>query len=204
MTFDGKKEIGSYRARAGRFDTVTVPPLQFLMTTGQGDPNSSPDYAAALATLYAVAYGLKFRSRKEYDRDVTVMPLEGLWWAEDLSVFTHSTDRSQWRWTMMIMVPDWITQDDLRTVESALTAAGKITGTVPVTLGTLAEGLVVQTLHIGPYSDEGPVLRVMHDQILPERGFRPTGHHHEVYLGDPRRSAPERLRTILRQPVEPL
>ncbi|GAA5146672.1 GyrI-like domain-containing protein [Microbacterium pseudoresistens] len=202
MKTDLKKEIPAYSARKGRFDVISVPPLQYLMIDGAGDPNTSSAYGNALASLYPLAYGLKFFSKKELDRDYAVMPLEGLWWADDLSVFTANRDKSQWSWTMMILTPDWITAAHVDTTRATAAAKGTAPAIDRIRLEALDEGLCVQTLHVGPYDDEGPVLARLHDEFLPAQGLHPTGKHHEIYLGDPRRSAPEKLRTILRQPVK--
>ena len=108
---DLKKQIPTYRAGAGRFDIVEVAPARFLMIDGSGDPNTAPAYADALATIYPVAYALKFLSKTELGRDYVVMPLEALWWAEDLATFTSARDKDRWEWTAMNLVPDWITDD---------------------------------------------------------------------------------------------
>ena len=198
------KSLDAYQARVGEVRTLDVPPLQYLAIDGHGDPNSSEDYAGALAALYPVAYTLKFASRRELGRDYVVMPLEGLWWADDMAAFTVARDKSRWSWTLLIMTPDWV--DDAMRARAVAQVAAK--GDPPqrlvdLRLQRLAEGRCVQTLHVGPYDDEGPVLARLHDEVLPAQGLRPTGRHHEIYLSDPRRTAPERLRTILRQPVAP-
>lgn len=197
---DHLKEIAGYTARRGRFDLVEVPPLQFLMIDGHGDPNTSPDYVDAIATLYPVAYRLKFFSKRELGRDYRVMPLEALWWADDMDAFTRSRDKSQWNWTVMVMTPEWITEAHVEEARAA--AEGKAPRLDALRLEQFDEGLCVQTLHVGPYDEEGSTLARMHDETIPARGLRMTGRHHEIYLSDPRRAAPERLRTILRQPVE--
>ena len=197
MTVDLKKDIGAYRARSGRFDVVDLPPLSYLMIDGQGDPNTSPAYAEAVSTVFAVAYRLKFRSKRELDRDYVVMPLEALWWADDMAAFTVDREKSRWRWTLLNLVPEWITIADVERALAAAAPAGH-----PLRLETLAEGRCVQTLHVGPYDEEGPVLAEMHDVVIPARGMRMTGRHHEIYLSDVRRTDPARLKTILRQPVE--
>lgn len=198
---DLKKLILGYTARSGRFDLLELPPLQYLMIDGHGDPNTAPEYADALATLYPAAYALKFHSKRELGRDYTVPPLEALWWADDMDAFTTARDKSQWQWTVMLLVPEWLGADDAS--DAAATAAAK-GAPIPdrLRLATLDEGPCVQTLHIGPYDDEGPVLAELHHRFLPANGLRPSGRHHEIYLSDPRRTTPEKLRTILRQPVE--
>ena len=154
---DFKKTLDCYRAKSGKFDVIDVPDLQYLMIDGHGDPNSSAEYTQSLEALYPLAYKLKFASKKELGRDYVVPPLEGLWWASDMDAFTVARDKSQWDWTMMIMVPDWIS----RVFFDAVFAA------------------------------------------IPANDLRLTGKHHEIYLSDPRKTAPEKLRTILRQPVQP-
>ena len=198
---DFKRTLDSYRAPRGRFEIVDVPDMRYLMVDGHGDPNTSPAYADALSALYPVAYKLKFASKRELGRDYVVPPLEGLWWADDMDSFTASRDKSRWDWTMMSMVPAWIERG---MVEAALKQVG--TKSPPsrlrdVRLRSLSEGRCVQTLHIGSFDDEAPVLERMHHEFIPEHGLRLDGKHHEVYLSDFRKVAPERLRTILRQPV---
>ncbi|MGN6220656.1 MAG: GyrI-like domain-containing protein [Microbacterium sp.] len=201
---DLTKTLDSYRAKRGEFRILEVPERQYLMIDGHGDPNTSPVYTEALAALYPVAYKLKFASRRELGRDYVVPPLEGLWTADDLDAFTTARDKSQWDWTMMILVPDWI---DAELVEAAVAQAGAKNSPArlgDVRLQSLVEGLCVQTLHVGPFDDETPVLDRMHHDVIPSQGLRLSGTHHEIYFGDFRRTAPEKLRTILRQPVAPL
>lgn len=186
--FDAKKELEDYRARHGRFRVLDVPTRTFLMIDGQGDPNTSAAYETALQALYPLAYALKFRSRRELGCDYVVPPLEGLWWAEDMAAFTSARDKTRWHWRLMLMTPSWITGEMVET-------AGEVRWEV------FEEGLCVQTLHVGPYDAEGPVLEQMHQEVIPGQGLEMRGEHHEIYLGDPRRAAPDRLRTILRQPV---
>jgi hypothetical protein len=199
---DFKKSHDSYRARSGEFRDIEVPAMQYLMVDGQGDPNTSKDYADALAALYPVAYKLKFASKRELERDYVVPPLEALWWAADMAAFTSARDKSQWYWTAMIMTPDWITAQLFADTVTAVAAKDRPVSLGNVRLKTLEEGRCVQTLHIGAYDDETDVLADMHDHFIPEAGLRMSGKHHEIYLSDARRVAPAKLRTILRQPVE--
>ena len=201
MKTDLVKELDSYQARRGEVRLVEVPSRRYLMVDGHGDPNTSEEYAAALAVLYPLAYGLKFLSKRELDRDYVVPPLEGLWWAEDMTAFTTERDKSVWDWTMMLMTPDWLTREHVASTRDAVAARKPGLDLGPVQFDELDEGLCAQTLHVGPFDDEGPVLADLHEQFLPQNGLAPTGKHHEIYLSDPRRSAPEKLRTILRQPV---
>lgn len=197
---DLKKRISAYSAAAGQVDVIDVPPLQYLMVDGHGDPNTSTAFRDAVTSVYPLAYKLKFASKEQHAHDYTVPPLEALWWAEDMSAFTADRDKSRWDWTVMLLVPDWLGPDD---VERARVAA--VRNHPPaldrVRFEGLEEGLCVQTLHLGPYDDEGPVLETMHHDVIPARGLQLRGKHHEIYLNDPRRTAPAGLKTILRQPV---
>jgi len=197
---DLKKELRAlYQPSAQTFQRVTVPSMQFLMVDGHGDPNSAREYKEALETLFPVAYKLKFLSKKELEKDFVVMPLEGLWWSEDMESFV-SRAKDSWDWTMMILQPEWITQAmfdaALEQLEGkALPSAKRIR------MERYDEGEAVQIMHIGPYDDEGPVLKELHEIYIPQNGVKMVGKHHEIYLSDPRRVAPEKLRTVLRQPV---
>ena len=198
---DFKKSLDAYRARKGVFRVLEVPPLQYLMIDGHGDPNASPAFTGAIEALYPLAYALKFASKRELDRDFVVMPLEGLWWADDHASFTTARDKSQWSWTLMLMQPDWI--DDAMFADAVATASAKNKASRidDVRLRTLTEGLSVQTLHVGAYDDEAPVLAQLHDEFIPRNALSMTGLHHEIYFSDPRKGDPSKRRTILRQPV---
>lgn len=203
-TIDLKKTLNAYRAPRGGFRTLEVPEMSYLKIDGHGDPNTAPAWVEALEALYPVAYGLKFVSKRELGRDYVVPPLEGLWWAEKMEDFTLSRDKSQWNWTAMIMVPDWIGADLVARAIQEVAAKKPLRSLDEIRLEELAEGLCIQTLHIGSFDAEGPVLERMHREAIPELGLRPCGRHHEIYLSDFRRTVPERLRTILRQPVRPV
>lgn len=200
MKVDLKRLVATYSARHGELELVTVPPLRYLMIDGHGDPNVAAEYEDSLATLYPMAYALKFLSKKELERDYVVPPLEALWWAEDMAAFTTAREKSQWDWTVLSLVPDWIEEAHLEAARAIVERKGA-PRLDALRVETLDEGLCVQTLHLGPYDAEGPVLARMHDEVIPAHGLVRTGRHHEIYLSDPRRAAPERLRTILRQPV---
>lgn len=201
---DFKTAVDAYRARSGEFRLFEVPEHRYLMIDGHGDPNTAPAFAEAIETLYPVAYTLKFASRKDLDRDYVVPPLEGLWWADDMAAFTSARDKNRWDWTLMLLVPDWIDGDRVETAIGAVRGKKSLARLDDLRFEALAEGSVVQTLHVGSFDAEAEVLARLHDEILPDRGLRPTGRHHEIYLSDFRRVAPERRRTILRQPVTPL
>lgn len=198
---DFKTELDAYRAPRDRFRIVDVPDLTYLMIDGSGDPNTSPVFATAVAALYPLAYALKFASKRELDRDYVVMPLEGLWWADDMDAFTTSRDKSQWKWTLLMMVPPWIDDDAVTRARDAVGRRSPPERLDEVRLELLCERRCVQTLHVGSFDSEGPLLQRMHEEFLPAHGLRLTGRHHEIYLSDARRVAPGKRRTILRQPV---
>lgn len=192
-----------YGPKKGEFSQVKLPKLNYLMIDGKGDPNTSKDYVAAIETLYAVSYTLKFFSKNELDHDYTVPPLEGLWWADKDKMDAFVTaKKSDWKWTMMIMVPDWITKAQVKTAIAAAKAKKPEVRDDQLRLESLTEGLCVQIMHIGPYSEEGPTLAKLHGEYMPEHGLTFNGKHHEIYLGDPRKTAPAKLKTVLRQPVK--
>ena len=201
MKTDLKKQIPTYAARHGLFQVVTVPPLQYLMIDGHGDPNTSTAYRDALTTIYPVAYRLKFFSKNVLGRDYTMMPLEAQGWADDMDTFTSARDKSQWDWTVLIMTPDWLGAEHFADARDAVRRKNAAPALGRIRLDTLEERLAVQTLHVDSYDDEGRVLDALHNEFIPSRSLRMTGKHHEIYLSDPRRVAPEKLRTILRQPV---
>lgn len=198
---DFKKTVDAYRAQQGRFRIVEVPDLQYLMIDGHGDPNTSPSFAEAVEALYPVAYKLKFASKRDLGRDYVVPPLEGLWWAEDMDSFTVARDKSHWDWTLMLMVPEWIDQAMVTTAADQVGAKSRSARLDDVRLEALREGRCVQTLHLGSFEDEAEVLARMHHEFIPDNELRVVGKHHEIYLSDLRRVAPEKQRTILRQPV---
>ncbi len=198
---DLKKQLDCYAATRSEFRILEVPPANYLMIDGEGDPNT-PVFAEATESLYPLAYTIKFASKRELGRDYVVPPLEGLWWADDMAAFTARRDKSRWSWTLLIMQPEWIEASLVEASRRTVEAKGAPTRLHDIRFATLEEGLCVQTLHVGSFDDEAPVLARLHDEFIPANGLRMTGRHHEVYLSDPRRTAPEKLRTILRQPVE--
>lgn len=198
---DHKKTLDSYRASPREFRIIDVPPLQYLMIDGHGDPNTSKDFADAITALYPVAYKLKFASKLNLGKDYTVMPLEGLWWSDDMDSFTSARDKSKWDFTLMIMQPDWITHDMFVAAVQKVAEKGAPKNLDKVRFETLNEGKCVQTLHIGSFDDEADTLEEMHHSFIPSNGLKLTGKHHEIYFSDFRKVAPSKLRTILRQPV---
>ncbi len=202
MAIHYKKTLDSYQAKRGVFRVIDVPTMKYLMVDGSGDPNSAPEYSDAVTALFSVAYKLKFAAREQVGIDAVVMPLEGLWHAPDMEAFTTRRDKSAWLWTLLIMVPDHVTD---AMYADAVAAVGKKKDAPAalerLRLEELREGKCVQTLHVGPFDYEGPVLDDLHNRFIPENGLTMRGLHHEIYLSDIRRTDPARLRTVLRQPV---
>ncbi len=178
--------------------TVDVPPLQFLMIDGQGSPGGEA-YGQALGALYTVAYTAKFMS-KAHGIDFKVMPLESLWWAEDMAAFTEGNKES-WKWTAMILLPDLVTEAQVGEAKKQAQEKKGLAAIERVQLETFHEGSSAQILYIGPYSEEADTIRRIH-RFIAELGRCPRGKHHEIYLSDPNRTAPEKLKTIIRQPYE--
>lgn len=198
---DLKKELKHlYRPSAKEVVRVDVPTFRFLMIDGQGDPNTSPAYAAAVEALFSVSYTVKFMMKKGPQQiDYAVMPLEGLWWSEDLSSFVTG-DRSKWQWTMMIMQPDFVETAVIEAAMEEVRRKKALAAVDKLRLESFTEGPCAQILHIGPFSEEGPTIQRVHEFIRERSAL--TGKHHEVYLSDIRRAAPEKWRTIIRQPMK--
>jgi hypothetical protein len=199
---DFKKELKHlYKPSGKKFEVVDVPEMHFLMIDGHGDPNTAQEYQEAVEALYGVSFKVKFISKKELGNDYVVPPLEGLWWAENMETFTSQRDKSQWSWTMMIMQPEWITQEIVAAAIQEVKKKKGLPGLAKLRLETYHEGLSVQIMHTGSYDDEGPILAELHSKFIPNNGYEEMGKHHEIYLSDPRKVAPEKLKTVLRQPV---
>ena len=199
-TVDLRRELAELYTAPDTPTLVDVPELGYLMIDGHGNPNTAPEYAEAVQALYSVAYTIRFAlKRRDGPVDAPVMPLQGLWWVPDMSTFTIE-DKSAWQWTMLILQSSHVTPE--LTAEARETAARKkgLPAIDRVRLERYTEGRAAQVLHRGPYSAEGPTIEALH-RFISERGLALRGKHHEIYLGDPRRSAPEKLRTIIRQPV---
>ncbi|WP_136706238.1 GyrI-like domain-containing protein [Agromyces sp. H66] len=192
-----------YGASARDFAIVDVPPMRYLAVDGRGDPNTAAEYADAISALYAVGYAVKFRSKRELGRDFVVGPLEGLWRADDPETFV-TREKDAWSWTMLIVQPDWVDEAIVADAVAAARAKGDRPALDRVRLRELHEGRSAQILHIGSYDDEAPTLARLHHEWMPQHGLTFGGDHHEIYLSDARRTAPGKLRTILRQPVRPV
>jgi hypothetical protein len=200
MPYDVKRDLRAcYAPKNTDWALVDVPDQAFIAVDGAGDPNKVARYADAVTALYAVAYTAKFAA-KAAGHDFVVAPLEGLWWSDDLDAFTTDT-RDAWQWRMLIGMPAWVAAEDVEKARDTALAKKKLPTIAEVRHLTLSEGRCAQALHHGPYTDEAPLLARLHDVWLAEHGLAMRGVHHEIYLSDPRRTAPEKLRTVLRQPV---
>ncbi|HNE28071.1 MAG: GyrI-like domain-containing protein [Saprospiraceae bacterium] len=200
---DLKKQLAPlYNQPAGRISIVEAPAAQFLMIDGEGNPNTAQTFAKAVEALFGLSYNLKFMVKKgPAAADYSVMPLEGLWWTDDMLRFSMD-DKDSWKWTLMIRQPDFITADMVREARAQL---DKKKGAELPALGlirfeSMAEGTCAQILHIGPYSAEPPTIQKLH-AFIRENGYELHGKHREIYLSDARRAAPEKMKTIIRQPI---
>lgn len=202
LKIDTKKDYKHLYQASSRTPTqVDVPPLRYLMIDGHGDPNTAPAYAQAVEALYSVSYTAKFLLKKGPRAiDYAVMPLEGLWWSDDLSAFERD-DRSRWQWTMMIMQPDIADDATLMQAIADVRRKKALPAIDALRQETFTEGSCAQLLHVGPFSEEGPTIQRLHDFIATQGTLR--GKHHEIYLSDIRRAAPERWKAIIRQPLQP-
>lgn len=195
---DWKKELKSLYAPSSRPTVVDVPAMRFLMLDGHGDPNTEPRYREAVEALYSLAYTVKFAVRAESGIDFAVYPLEGLWWTPDMREFTTQR-KADWDWTMMIAQPEPVTSALVEEARAKAIAKKGLALLGEVRFEEFAEGRCAQVLHTGPFADEGPVIAGLH-AFIRDRAGELAGKHHEIYLSDPRRTAPEKLRTVIRQP----
>lgn len=195
-----KKELRQlYAPSAREVVLVDVPPLNYLMIDGEGDPNRAVAYQQAVEALFAVSFTIKFMVKKrEPARDYGVMPLEGLWWAGGKEPFSLD-DRDAWEWTAMIMQPEELARVLFEKARDEVVRKKDLPALSEMRFEPLHEGLAAQTMHLGPYAEEGPTVERIH-AFMQERSLRPSGKHHEIYLSDPRKTAPEKLRTVIRQP----
>lgn len=199
---DHRKELTYlYDASAKKVAIVEVPQMNFLMIDGEGDPNVAEAFKEAVETLFSVSYTLKFMVKKDKEGiDYKVMPLEGLWWADDMSQFS-SEKKDEWKWTAMIMQPPLI--NPVLVAEATYLAGKKkaLPALPKVCFETFAEGKAAQIMHIGPFSKEGPTIETLH-RFIRDNGFKLVGKHHEIYLSDIRKAAPEKWKTIIRQAIK--
>jgi hypothetical protein len=203
LKFDLKREYKSFfNPPRHRYVEVILPSMSFVKVDGSGDPNTAIAYRNAVEWLYSVSYALKFAAKSDLGINYVVPPLEALWWSDDPGSFIRR-EKDRWRWTVMILAPHFITDTMFNdAVEKIL----KRREDIPTSLRyePYTEGRSLQTLHVGSYDDEGPILKLLHDTLMPELGVTFHGPHHEIYLSDPRKTAPDRLKTILRQPIHDL
>ena len=188
-----------YQVSAKAPSVVEVPPLRYLMVDGEGDPNTAPAYAEAIEALFSVSYTAKFMVKKGPQAiDYSVMPLESLWWSDDLSAFrTGAKDR--WKWTAMILQPDFVSDDLIGEAVDEVHKKKMLPAVDLLRLGSLTEGRCAQILHVGPFAEEGPTIERLHAFITAHSALR--GKHHEIYLSDLRRTDPAKWKTIVRQPM---
>jgi hypothetical protein len=197
---DLKKDLKQfYTASADTISMVEVPPLHFLKAEGQGDPNTSPAFQQAAETLFRLSYALKFMLKKEQGLDWTVMPLEGLWCADDLGAFAEGR-RGEWKWTLMILQPDFVTKEAVAQAIELARSKKNASPLYATAFGRYTDGQSVQILHEGPYAEETATIVRLH-RFIREKGYHFGGRHHEIYLNDSRRIAPEKIKTIVRQPI---
>jgi hypothetical protein len=201
VKIDFKKTLDYYKGKHHELRVIDVPKMQYLMLDGKGDPNTSKEFADAIHALFPIAYKIKFASKISLKKDFVVMPLEGLWWADDMSAFASARDKSKWNWTLMIMQPDWITKAMFDVAVAKVLEKDSPISLHKVRFETLSEGKCVQTLHIGSFDDEAEILAEMHRKYIPEKKLKMAQKHHEIYFSDFRKVAPSKWRTLLRQPV---
>ena len=196
---DLRNELGAlYQVSSGKVMEVTVPAARFLMADGEGNPNTVLQYARAVEALFTLAYALKFSIKKSQGIDYAVMPLEGLWWSDDMSTFTPE-NKNDWKWTMLIRQPEFVDDSVYEAVRAEIRKKKPTVAIDVVRFDRFEEGACVQTLHMGPFSEEGPTVEKLHEHIR-ANGKQLRGSHHEIYLSDIRKAAPEKWRTIVRQP----
>ncbi len=198
-THDWKKDCKTLYFPPSHPVMVEVPPMNYLMIDGHGDPNGSAEYQAAIEALFSLSYTLKFAIKKAGGIEYAVYPSEGLWWVKDMAEFSIG-HKENWDWTMMIAQPELVTDE---WVERARAEALKKKGQPAierVRFASYAEGLCAQVMHTGPFSAEGPIVAGLH-AFIEAQGCALSGKHHEIYLSDFRRTAPEKLKTVIRQPA---
>lgn len=181
------------------FVEVTPPTMAFVKIDGSGDPNKATAYRTAVEWLYGVSYAMKFAAKNELSRDYVVPPLEALWWSDDPGAFIRR-EKDRWRWTVMIMAPDFVT-DAMFEGAVAKTLLKREDRPRSLRFERFTEGRSLQIMHVGSYDDAGTVLARLHGDVMPRLGVTFAGAHHEIYLSDPRRTIPAKLKTILRQPI---
>lgn len=196
---DYKREFSELYHQSEEVSLVEVPPLDYLTVDGAGDPNTSAEFADAVETLCPLSYAIRGIVMDEQAIESVVMPLEGLWWTEDVTAFDVG-NKEDGQWTLMIVQPEHVSEDVVDRAREDVREKKDPPALSEVRYETFEEGLSAQTLHLGPFSEEGPTVERLH-AFIAENGYSRRGTHHEIYLSDVRRTDPERLRTIVRQPV---
>ena len=207
MAFDFKKEYKEFYLPKNRPEIVTVPKANYIAVRGTGDPNEEGGaYKAAVGVLYAVAYTIKMSKMGDYRMegyyDFVVPPLEGFWWQDGINGVDY-TNKSLFHWISVIRLPDFMTKADFDWAMAEATRKKKLDCSAAEFL-TLDEGLCVQILHIGPFDDEPATVALMDEHIAEngyENDFSETRFHHEIYLSDARKVAPEKWKTVIRHPI---
>ena len=190
-----------YKASAKKMELVTVPRLNFLMCDGHGDPNNSQLFTEIVEALFSLSYTIKFMVRNsDLEVDYGVLPLEGIWWTDDMNNFSQD-NKEIWKWTLMVMQPEIVTNEIIEKAKEQLKKKKDLPALNKVRFESCNEGLCAQVLYVGPYSQEGPTIMKLH-AFIKDQGFQLAGRHREIYLSDMRRTAPEKLKTIIRQPVK--
>ncbi len=196
---DLRKQLKPFYSSSTKPNIIDVSSTNFLMMVGRGEPGGEV-YQAVLNALYSVAYTVKFKSKAD-GTDFTVMGLEGLWWLDDPEASFEKVPREEWNWKSMIRQPDFVTADMVEESKREAKEKKDLEDIGRVVLEEFHEGLSAQIMHIGPYSEEGGTIEILH-RFIEENGYKMIGYHHEIYLSDPRRAAPEKLKTIIRHPIE--
>ena len=197
---DLKKELKNlYNPSSKEVSVVDVPAMNFLLINGEGAP-ASPQYSEAIESLFSVSYTLKFMVKKGKGIDYGVMPLEGLWWVDDMTKFS-ADKKDEWKWTALIMQPNYVTDEDFKTAIEQVKKKKNPAALLKVRFESFKEGPSAQIMYIGPFSAEGPTIQKIHAYIQ-NNGHTLSGKHHEIYLNNPATTAPEKLKTILRQPMK--
>jgi Uncharacterized conserved protein len=196
---DCKRELKEYYGPSSVApEIVNIPAFKYLMVDGIGMDFENGASQDAIQALFGVAYKAKFMLKREQGIDYGVMPLEGLWWSDDMGDFING-NREQWRWTYMIMQPEFVTADIIQAAMQAVKASKKSNSLDLMRFESFHEGLAAQILHIGPFAEEHPNIMKIHRFIAENEGVL-DGKHHEIYLSDFRKTDPSRLKTVLRQP----
>lgn len=199
---DFKKELQHlYQPSAKEVEQINVPTMNYLMADGEGDPNTTPAFADAVEVLFSLAYALKFMVKKgALAIDYGVMSLEGLWWADDMSTFS-AADKSRWKWTLMIAQPEFITKEMVDVAIAEVKKNKNPAALAKVRFEAYSEGNAAQIMHIGPFSEESPNIERIH-QFIESHGYKRVGKHHEIYLSDIRKTAPQKWKTVIRQAMQ--